>query len=193
VVDKKRLKLLGRLARGRILDVGCHDVQNPYLTRVTGFDLKYPETLLPNYSEFIQGDCQAIDSYFGEKSFDTIVAGELIEHLESPASFLRGCRRVLKDEGQLLITTPNPYHWTTAIGNLFFIRSGLVRDHINFFPFRTLLALLEHTGWECKNVKNASGMRLWHNTRKYFIPCPKSLAWQHLYTCCKKEPVCGLK
>jgi hypothetical protein len=51
-----------------------------------------------------------------------------------------------------------------------------------------MVALLEHTGWKVVRIRNASrGMRLWHTTRTYFVPCPKAIAWQHLYVC-KKTP-----
>ena len=185
--DRKRLALLGKLAYGEILDVGCHDIQNPHLINAVGFDLRSPNEILPSYKTFIQGDCQYIDNFFQKESFDTIIAGELIEHLESPASFLRGCHKILRNSGQFLITTPNPYHWSTVIGNLFFIKSGITYDHINLIPFRAMIALLHLTGWKCIDVKNASGgMRLWPSTRKYFIPCPTALAWQHLFICKKK-------
>jgi len=35
-VDKRRLMLLGRLATGSILDLGCHDLPNPYLSKAIG-------------------------------------------------------------------------------------------------------------------------------------------------------------
>ncbi len=38
---------------------------------------------------------------------DTIVAGEVIEHLEKPLEFLKECRRILKNKGRLVLTTPN--------------------------------------------------------------------------------------
>ena len=187
VPDKRRLKLLAKLADGEVLDVGCHDVQNPYLQGVVGFDLRRPATIQPNYEKFVEGDCQAIASFFEPASFDTITAGELIEHLENPASFLRGCHTIMKDRGRLLLTTPNPYHWSYVIGNLLFLKSGITYDHINQIPFRAMVALLSCAGWEILEVRNASGgMRLWPSTRKYFLPCPKALAWQHLYVCGKK-------
>jgi len=186
IPDRKRLKLIAKIASGEVLDVGCHDVQNPYLNGVVGFDLKKPATLQSNYKQFVKGDCQEIASFFSPASFDTIIAGELIEHLENPSSFLRGCHRILKNSGKLLITTPNPYHWTTVIGNLLFISSDITHDHINLIPFRAMCALLSYTGWRICEIKNASGgMRIWHTTRKYFIPCPKAFAWQHLYVCSK--------
>ena len=44
---------------------------------------------------------------FSPSSIDTIVAGEVIEHLKEPYHFLRECHRVLKPGGKLILTTPN--------------------------------------------------------------------------------------
>lgn len=44
---------------------------------------------------------------FGYKTFDAIIAIEIIEHLENPIAFLRECSKTLKDNGFLLVTTPN--------------------------------------------------------------------------------------
>lgn len=40
-------------------------------------------------------------------SVDVVAAIEGIEHLENPSFFLRECRRVLKDGGHAVVTTPN--------------------------------------------------------------------------------------
>jgi 2-polyprenyl-3-methyl-5-hydroxy-6-metoxy-1,4-benzoquinol methylase len=46
-------------------------------------------------------------SSLGGKVFDFVTAVEVIEHLESPITFLRHIRSLLKPDGVALITTPN--------------------------------------------------------------------------------------
>lgn len=44
------------------------------------------------------------------QSFDVIVAGDLIEHLTNFDGFFQNVNRLLKDDGVLIITTPNPFY-----------------------------------------------------------------------------------
>jgi SAM-dependent methyltransferase len=46
-------------------------------------------------------------SSLGGRVFDFVTAVEVIEHLESPITFLRNIRSLLKPDGIVLITTPN--------------------------------------------------------------------------------------
>jgi len=43
----------------------------------------------------------------GAAQFSAIVAVEVIEHLENPAAFLRGCARLLAPDGVAIVTSPN--------------------------------------------------------------------------------------
>jgi SAM-dependent methyltransferase len=50
------------------------------------------------------GDAQRLTYH---EQFDTIVLGEIIEHLENPGACLEGCRRALKPGGRIILSTPN--------------------------------------------------------------------------------------
>ena len=43
-----------------------------------------------------------------QQQFDTIIAGELIEHLANPGLFLQQARKHLAPNGRIVITTPYP-------------------------------------------------------------------------------------
>lgn len=51
------------------------------------------------------GDAEGFDL---DEQFDVVVAGELIEHLANPGSFLERARRHLTADGRVVLTTPNP-------------------------------------------------------------------------------------
>lgn len=178
--EKKRRKLLVKLANGKILDIGYNEFPNDFLKETVGFDkqiVRRPK----NYIKLIQGDCQKLSKYFSAQSFDTIIAGETIEHLENPSAFLREARIVLKDDGKLLISTPNPYNILTMFANIFYIRPGYA-SHINLFTFRTMIELCNYTGWKCVKVFDASGgINIWPKNRRFFLPFPKPFCYQYIY------------
>lgn len=47
---------------------------------------------------------------FGDESFDTIILGELLEHLTRPERILREGHRLLRQQGRIIITTPFGIH-----------------------------------------------------------------------------------
>lgn len=177
--EKRRRKLLAELSFGKVLDIGYNDFPNDFLKGAIGFDKNI--TRKPaNYVKLVKGDCQKLTRYFPESSFDTIIAGETIEHLENPPQFLREAKRVLKDDGVLLISTPNPYNILTMIGNILLIKPNYA-DHINLFPFRTMIELCNYTGWKCEKVLDASGGLNTPGNRRFFIPFLKSFCYQFIY------------
>jgi SAM-dependent methyltransferase len=78
------------------------------------------------------GDAQ---NFHLHQSFDTIVAGELIEHLADPGSFLRCAARHLKPEGRIILTTPYPF----SIGFVLY----------SWLRFPKTCTNPEHTMWLC--------------------------------------------
>ena len=57
----------------------------------------------------LQGSCETLP--FRDDSLDVVVAFEVIEHLQGWRELLLESRRVLRDDGQLLVSTPNrPYY-----------------------------------------------------------------------------------
>lgn len=58
-----------------------------------------------NRVEYLQSD--GLNLPLPEGSVDLIFAGEAIEHIRFPRRFLRECHRILREGGQLVLTTPN--------------------------------------------------------------------------------------
>ncbi|MBC8428935.1 MAG: class I SAM-dependent methyltransferase [FCB group bacterium] len=155
IKEQYRLKKLAKLAESGpdVLDLGCTALPNPFLNneRVIGLDIT-EGTLTPNYTELIIGSVMDIDSIFEESEFDSIVAGEIIEHLETPILFLRKCNSILKSGGRLVLSTPNPNSIIERTLTLTLSRRYYyTKDHTMLFPQRWLIRMLEISGFEDVN------------------------------------------
>lgn len=153
--ELRRLRMLASLATGDVLDVGYAQLPNPYFdaSRVTGVDLVEPETP-SGYAEQLVGSALALGDVLGDRRFDTVVAAEIIEHVEAPYEFLRGIRTVLKPDGQLLLSTPNPLGFPVlALEILRSRRWFYTRDHTYYFLPRWVHRMLELTGFELLRVQ----------------------------------------
>ena len=50
------------------------------------------------------------DAYLGEK-FDIVLLGNVIAHVNNPVNLIKFAKRHLKDGGEIIIDTPNPYFY----------------------------------------------------------------------------------
>jgi 2-polyprenyl-3-methyl-5-hydroxy-6-metoxy-1,4-benzoquinol methylase len=90
--------------RGKVLDVGCG--MRPYeKTWFAGAESYVGTDYL---SERSKPDvvASALDLPFPDEMYDTVVCTEVLEHVPDPLRALKEMRRVLKQEGTLILTTP---------------------------------------------------------------------------------------
>jgi len=97
----------------KLLDIGCGDgaITQEFQKlgfRTFGFDVASKPLVDAKKKgiEVSEGDWESGLPY-GDQIFDVIFAGEVIEHVFDVEHFLSEIRRVLKDTGILIITTPN--------------------------------------------------------------------------------------
>lgn len=148
--ERRRQRLIAEQVRGEVLDLGHAQLVNPYLdgSQVTGVDLVAPDQP-SGYREDLVGSVMALDEVVGERRFDTVVAAELIEHLERPYDFLRSVREVIAEDGRLVLTTPNPLGFPVLLLEL--LRSTrwfYTTDHTYYFLPRWMRRMFEFTGFE---------------------------------------------
>lgn len=101
-------------------------------------------------------------------SADIIIAGEILEHLINPFRFLIECNRVLKLNGELILSTPNAVDLKSRIKVLF---GGLPTNGARAFPttddhyffhktewnWKLLINLLEQAGFKIR-LKKTNGL-----------------------------------
>lgn len=114
----KRYKHAQKKVSGAVLDIGCgygygsyYISQSDKVNKVIGLDIVEEEILhaKKNYKgdkcDFICAD--ALDLPFSDNYFDYIVSFENIEHVKDYNKYLEEIKRVLKPNGNLLLSTPN--------------------------------------------------------------------------------------
>jgi SAM-dependent methyltransferase len=109
----KSLARLAPQAKGKLLDVGCGEKPHehiflPYVEAYVGveFSETYDRTnasTKPGKADFVY-DGKKLP--FEDKSFDTVVSIQVLEHTPSPADLLREMARVMKDDGLLILSAP---------------------------------------------------------------------------------------
>ncbi|MCX7030037.1 MAG: class I SAM-dependent methyltransferase [Spirochaetes bacterium] len=85
------------------------------------------------------------EARFADGSFAVVHFSHLIEHLDDPRAFLREVRRVLRDDGRAVITTPNIAGLQARLFGARW-RSAIV-DHLVLFSRPTLRRMLAEEGF----------------------------------------------
>src|SRR5438874_1822009 len=145
--EGRRLRLMASYVRGSdVLDLGYAQSPNPDLTRfrTVGFDLSPEPPRGSGYAEHVQGDVTALTKYLPDRRFDTVLCGELIEHLEEPYMFLRGVHEVVAPGGRFVLSTPNVVGFPTLLFELARShRRFYTREHRFYFTPRWVERMLE--------------------------------------------------
>lgn len=170
IIEKKRIKEIIKRCEGSILDVGClqhtldnveknirrncwlHEELTKRFSKVVGIDILKKEIHELKKQGYDVRHANAENFGLNEK-FDTIVAGELIEHLSNPGKFLDVCWNHLKEEGKLILTTPNPFWIEYSIRKIFRRELYVNPEHTAWYDESVLTALAERHLFEVTDVK----------------------------------------
>lgn len=172
-----RLDLLRSLAAGRkVLDVGVveHFVGNEsrhgWLHRnlvevaasCRGVDILADdvETLVAQGYDVVVHDLTTAPL---PDQFDLVVMGEVIEHLGAPEAFLDNVRQMLRPDGRVVLTTPNPYMLHRAWHSIRGLYPDSV-DHVVLLGPGNILELAARSGltlerWRGVQLKDLPGGR----------------------------------
>jgi SAM-dependent methyltransferase len=164
--------IAGYVATGSVLDVGMVDSRrgvestaqrlesfatglHEHIRRlnpgVVGVDID-PEGVAILKARGYDVVCANVETMDLGRTFDTIVAGEIIEHLPNPGQSLVNLRKHLSPSGRLILTTCNPFN-IKQVWKI--VRSGIIQvheEHTAWFDPRTLGRLLSLAGYEVERL-----------------------------------------
>lgn len=137
-------------AEGKILDIGCSDgwmFRDRPDKDVTFLDKEY--RIPKNYDlSFVQANIdEALP--FQDNTFDTIVMGDILEHIENPPFALKEAYRVTKNK--VIITVPNEFEWSKEK------RPFSESYHLRFYDEKLLYKHLKEAGILFYEVFKISG------------------------------------
>ena len=155
-------------ARAEVLDVGIgggslgQRLTSARGCRVDGATISPLEAsrAAPHYRRIELADLNvtALDTLFAGKRYDAIICADVLEHLPRPTAVLDSCRKLLAENGCLLLSIPNvAYSGLVAellAGEFRYRQEGLLdRTHVRFFTRKSALRLLRERGWQVDLVR----------------------------------------
>lgn len=154
--------MVGSIKGKSVLDIGCargylgRTLKDKGASYVVGTDISesaliesrqvLDETYVFNLDGEWPADLEA-------KRFDIVIMAEVLEHVFNPVGVLKKIRRILKEEGSLIITTPNFMTWTNRarfiFGNFKYQDQGMFDfGHIRWFTYSYLKKVLTDSGFD---------------------------------------------
>jgi 2-polyprenyl-3-methyl-5-hydroxy-6-metoxy-1,4-benzoquinol methylase len=144
----------------RVLDVGCgagrlgEAIKGRQQAEVVGIELNEEAAGLATQrlDQVLVGDVEELALDFQPGEFDTVICGDILEHLREPERFLRRGRQWLASEGCLIASIPNVRHHSVICsllqGNWTYESAGLLdRTHLRFFTRREIEKLFVRAGF----------------------------------------------
>jgi len=144
-----------------ILDIGC--ATGALIAsfrdkgwRVTGVEISPSADYAKNERKLDVRNIPLEENKFSDNSFDVILASHLIEHLNEPKTFLEESYRILKNSGNIFITTPDISGFQSRLfGSRW--RSAIF-DHLYLFSRRTLSKMLKAVGFKIVSCHSWGGL-----------------------------------
>ncbi|HRJ70783.1 MAG TPA: class I SAM-dependent methyltransferase [Terrimicrobiaceae bacterium] len=129
--------------RGELL----HTFLRPYCSKFIGIDLagEAIECLRRDHdiTDIIHGNVEELGTLFPPESFDVIVAGDVVEHINNVGLFFDSARKILKKDGIILVTVPNAFSIKRMLGAFLLRQERNHPDHMYYFS----LMNLEQAAW----------------------------------------------
>lgn len=153
----------------KVLDLGCigsvrHHINKPerwlfaraqkVANTIKGIDLNLEA--VQEISKYGYGDLifhADAESLKEDSQFEVILCGEVIEHVNNPGLLIEQCYRLLKDDGLLVLSTPNIYAFEFIYKPLIGKIPPTYKDHCVGFDEKMITLLLSRHKFKVVDIK----------------------------------------
>ena len=166
---KKAIRTINKIKKkkGNLLDLGCGEGNFLVLAKKRGWncygvDLSKYATNIAKKRKLNVSNKLLEEIKFKEKYFDVITLWDAIEHLSDLPKVFKELSRILKDDGTIIIRTPNEQsvfhslaHWIYILSFrtiIFPIKTIYHTDHLYYFSELTLSKVLKKNGFIPKKI-----------------------------------------
>jgi 2-polyprenyl-3-methyl-5-hydroxy-6-metoxy-1,4-benzoquinol methylase len=135
----------------KILDIGCGE--GVFINELISHGFKKVEGIDLNYSSKLVRKGDILMANFPSKSFDFILLLDVIEHLNflEQSKILKEIYRILKDNGELVISIPNLAHFYSRLTFLLkgkLSRTARIDKHPGDRPIKEYIDILKESGFK---------------------------------------------
>lgn len=125
------------------LEIGCGTHVTPNVNVVIDLEKRYARD--------VQADAHVLP--FKDKVFNTVLMFEVLEHLESPIKSIKEVKRILENNGELIVSIPNAMYFRNILRWVFKgIKTSVSPGHISTWTLSELDNLLTITGFRIVEV-----------------------------------------
>ncbi|MEZ5148798.1 MAG: class I SAM-dependent methyltransferase [Bacteroidales bacterium] len=118
-----------------------------------------------------------------DRQFEVVCAFDVLEHIEDPKSFFLNVQKLLKDDGRLLLSFPNPFFFMRTLRAVFKGDGNIANDHVVWYCNGTIKSMLDRYGFKIEKITHGSG-----EPRLYkFIFLPKIIRHTSVYVVVNKD------
>ncbi len=147
---------ISHLKVGNLCDVGCGCDMNKGLLswgvnniNYTGVDMEIEQPINEPHLKLIKHDIDKGSLPLKDSSYDNVTLLAVIEHVNNPEKLVANCKRILKEDGRIIITVPSKKakKLLITLGKMNFIDKGLLAQHRRYYTKDSLRELLENIGF----------------------------------------------
>ena len=152
-----------------VLEVGCaqgnlgYFIKKKYNAYVAGIEA-FPNAAMEakkKLDDLYEENIEMFKFPFNKNTFDHIIFGDVLEHLNDPWTTLLNVKPYLKNNGSIIASIPNVAHITMLLellsGNWTYQNSGLLdKTHLRFFTKNEIKKMFYKCGYNITKIKSVT-------------------------------------